>query len=270
MTLHVETAGRGGPVLLLHAGVCDSRMWDPQWDTVAAAHHAVRYDLRGFGRSPLPPAPFSHARDLLELLDRLGIGRAALVAASFSGRVALEVALVRPELVDALVLVDATLPDHDWSQEVRAFMAEEDDAFERGDLDAAVEANLRMWVDGRGRDAGLVDPAVRERVRQMQRQAFQLQLAAGEEADEQPLVTDVGERLGEVAAPSLIVVGEHDVADVHAIAVRLASQLSDARGVVVPGAAHLPSMERPGQFNDLLLGFLRRRHGPRTGLGADP
>jgi pimeloyl-ACP methyl ester carboxylesterase len=268
MTLHVETAGRGGPVLLLHAGVCDSRMWDPQWDAVAAAHYALRYDLRGFGRSPLPPAPFSHARDLLELLDRLGIGRAALVAASFSGRVALEVALVRPELVDALVLVGATLPDHDWSQEVRAFMAEEDHAFERGDLDAAVEANLRTWVDGRGRDAGMVDPAVRERVRQMQRQAFQLQLAAGEEADEQPLVTDVGERLGEVAAPSLIVVGEHDVADVHAIAERLAGQLPDARRVVVPGVAHLPSMERPAEVNDLVLGFLAGTRGRRAQPGS--
>jgi 3-oxoadipate enol-lactonase len=270
MELHVEAAGRGSPVVLLHAGVCDSRMWDPQWDALTATHHAVRYDLRGYGRSPLPAEPFSHARDLLALLARRGIGQAAVVAASFSGRVALEVAVARPELVEALVLVGATLPGHLRSQEVRAFGAEEDDALERGDLDAAVEANLRMWVDGRRRDPHLVDPQVRERVRQMQRQAFQLQLAAGEAAEEQPLVADVGQRLGEVAAPTLVIVGEHDVADVHAIADRLASELSDARRVVVSGAAHLPSMERPGQFNDLLLEFLQRRSGPRPGRGAEP
>lgn len=261
MTLHVETAGRGSPVVLLHAGVCDRRMWDPQWDAVAAAHHAVRYDLRGFGRSPLPPAPWSHARDLVELLDRLGIDRAALVAASFSGRVALEVAQVRPELVEALVLIGATLPGHDWSREVRAFMAEEDEAVRRGDLDGAVEANLRMWVDGPGRAPGTVDPRVRERVRQMQRRAFELELAAGEAAHEQPLVADVGRRLGEVVAPTLVVVGEHDAADVHAIAERLTRQLPDARRVVVPGAAHLPSMERPAEVNDLVLGFLAARGG---------
>jgi 3-oxoadipate enol-lactonase len=268
MELHVEAAGKGSPVVLLHAGVCDSRMWDPQWNAVTAAHHAVRCDLRGYGRSPLPPAPWSHARDLLALLDGRGIERTALVAASFSGRVALEVALARPRLVDALVLVDATLPDHPWSQEVRAFGAEEDAALERGDLDGAVEANLRTWVDGRRRDPGVVDPEVRERVRRMQRRAFELQLAAGEEADEEQLVADVEQRLGEVGVPALVVVGEHDVADVHAIAERLARELPDARRVVVGGAAHLPSMERPGQFNDLLLGFLEGAGGRRAQPGS--
>jgi 3-oxoadipate enol-lactonase len=268
MELHVEAAGRGSAVVLLHAGVCDGRMWDPQWDAVTARHHAVRYDLRGYGRSPLPPAPYSHARDLLALLERRGIERTALVAASFSGRVALEAALARPRLVDALVLVGATLPGHAWSQEVRAFGAEEDGALERGDLDGAVEANLRMWVDGRRRDPGVVDPEVRERVRRMQRRAFELQLAAGEEAAEEPLVADVGQRLGEVGAPTLVVVGEHDLADLHAIAERLAGELPEARRVVVPGAAHLPSMERPGQFNELLLGFLDEVAGRRAQPGS--
>jgi 3-oxoadipate enol-lactonase len=256
MELHVEAAGRGSPVVLLHAGVCDSRMWDPQWDALTAAHHALRYDLRGFGRSPLPPEPYSHARDLLGLLERHRIERTALVAPSFSARVALEAAVARPRLADALVLVGATLPGHPWSREVRAFGAEEDDALERGDLDAAVEANLRMWVDGRRRDPGVVDPGMRELVRQMQRRAFELQQPVGEAAEEAPLVADVGRRLGEVAAPTLVVVGEHDVADVHAIAERLAAELPDARRVVVAGAAHLPSMERPGEFTELLLGFL--------------
>jgi 3-oxoadipate enol-lactonase len=271
MDLHVQAAGSGSAVLLLHAGLCDSRMWDPQWEALTAACHAVRCDLRGYGRSPLPPGPYSHAGDLLGLLEGRGIGRAALVAASFSGRVALEVAVARPALVEALVLVGATLPGHAWSQEVRAFAAEEDDALERGDLHAAVEANLRTWVDGRRRDPGVVDPQVRERVRQMQRRAFELQAAGA--AGEEPLVADVGRRLGEVAAPSLLVVGEHDLADVHAIADRLASELPDARRVVVPGAAHLPSMERPRQFNDLLLGFLAevgaRRDGRQPGGGGD-
>lgn len=96
--------------MLVHAGICDSRMWDPQWDAFPAAHRTVRYDLRGFGHSPLPPEPYSHARDLVALLERLGIQQATLVGASLGGRVALEVAVTHPEVVDALILADAALP----------------------------------------------------------------------------------------------------------------------------------------------------------------
>src|SRR5437773_825096 len=109
---------------VLHTGCCDSRMWDPQWRTFPSGHRTVRYDLRGYGRSPLTPAPFSHARDLAALLDGLGVERAALVAASFGAQVALELAVARPDLAGPLVLAGASLPGHDWSGTVRAFFAE--------------------------------------------------------------------------------------------------------------------------------------------------
>ena len=256
MDLHVEVAGEGAPVVLVHAGVCDSGMWDPQWASFPAVHRTVRYDLRGFGRSPLRPGPFCHARDLLALLDRLGLERASLVGASYGGQVALEVAVARPERVDRLVLVDARLPLDDWSDQLRAFAAEEEAALERGDVDAAVEANLRMWVDGPQRPPGAADPAVRERVRGMQRRAFELQLPVDEEADEELLVTDLAERLGEIRAPTLVVVGDEDVPDMHAIADRLAREIPGARRATIRGAAHVPSLERPEEFDELVLGFL--------------
>jgi 3-oxoadipate enol-lactonase len=90
MDLYAEVAGEGSTVVLVHAGICDSRMWGPQWDAFPAAHRTVRYDLRGFGRSPLPPQPYSHGRDLIALLEQLRIERATLVGASLGGRVALE------------------------------------------------------------------------------------------------------------------------------------------------------------------------------------
>ena len=110
MDLYAEVAGGGSTVVLVHAGICDSRMWDPQWDVFPAAHRTVRYDLRGFGRSPLLPQPYSHGRDLIALLEHRRIEQAALVGASLGGRVALEVAVAHPEVVDALVLADAALP----------------------------------------------------------------------------------------------------------------------------------------------------------------
>jgi 3-oxoadipate enol-lactonase len=257
MDLHVEVAGEGAPVVLVHAGVCDSGMWDPQWASFPAVHRTVRYDLRGFGRSPLRPGPFCHARDLLALLDRLGLERASLVGASYGGQVALEVAVARPERVDRLVLVDARLPLDDWSDQLRAFAAEEEAALERGDVDAAVEANLRMWVDGPQRPPGAADPAVRERVRGMQRRAFELQLPVWEQAQEEVLVPDLAQRLPEVRASSLVLAGELDVADFRRIAERLAREVPGARHAVVAGAAHLPSLERPAEFDELVLDFLR-------------
>ena len=178
-------------MLLIHAGICDSGMWDPQWESFPPGHQTVRCDLRGFGRTPIPPGAFSNAADVVELLERLGLGPASLVGVSLGGRVALEIAAARPDLVDRLVVSGAPLPGYEWSEAVRAFGAAEDEALERGDLDAAVEANLRMWVDGPERRADEVDPALRERVGEMQRRAFELQLPVIETADEEALAGDL-------------------------------------------------------------------------------
>jgi 3-oxoadipate enol-lactonase len=258
MDLYAEEAGKGATVVLVHAGICDSRMWDPQWDAFPAVHRTVRYDLRGFGRSPLPPQPYSHGRDLVALLERLGIQQATLVGASLGGRVALEVAVTHPEVVDALILADAALPGFAWSDELRAFWAEEDAALERGDLDTAVEVNLQMWVDGPRRPAAAADPAERESVRRMQRRAFELQLPVWEDAEEELLVPDLARRLAAVRPPTLVVVGEEDVSDFQQIATQLAREIPSAQLAVIPNAAHLPSLERPAAFNELVLRFLAR------------
>jgi 3-oxoadipate enol-lactonase len=246
-------------VVLVHAGICDSRMWDPQWAAFTREHRAVRPDHRGFGRSPLPPGRYSHAGDLAALLDALGVERAALVAASWGAQVALELAVARPDLAEALVLAGASLPGHDWSEPVRAYLAEEEAAMQRGDLDTAVEANLRMWVDGHGRAPEAVDPEVRERVRVMQRRAFELQLPVWQDPDkdaEEELEPGWADRLATVQAPALVLVGEHDVADIHLLAERLARELPRATLGTVAGAAHLPSMERPADFTQRTLAFL--------------
>ena len=231
-------------------------MWEPQWATFPPRHRTVRCDLRGFGRTPILPEPYSNASDLIELLERLELGRTALVGISLGGRVALEVAIARPELVSALVVVGSPLPGHDWSETVRRFGDEEDEALERGDLDAAVEANLRMWVDGPRRGPNEVNPGLRRRVGEMQRRAFELQLPVWETADEELLLPDLDERLGEIAVPALIMVGELDVADMREIAGLLADRIPDAQRVEIAATAHVPSLERPAEFDRLVLGFL--------------
>lgn len=254
--LHHEVTGEGSPVVLVHEGIADSRMWEPQWTSFSPVHRTVRYDMRGFGETPISPGSFSHARDLVGLLERLALGPAAIVGVSLGGRVALEVAVARPELVSALVLVGAGLPGHDWSEETQAGWAEEEAALERGDLDAAVEVNLRMWVDGPGRGSTDVDAGVREQVAVMQRRAFELQLPIGDAAEEEPLVPDLAQRLPEIHVPTLIIVGEEDRPDMHAIADRLAALIPHVKRATIPATAHVPSLERPDEFDRLVLEFL--------------
>lgn len=257
MALYAEVAGEGPAVALVHEGICDSRMWDSQFESYAREFRVLRMDLRGFGRSPLEPGSFSNARDLIEVLEQHELGPAALVGVSLGGRVVLEVALARPELVSALVLVAPGLPGHDWSKDMQAAWGEEEAALEAGDLDEAVEVTLRTWVDGPRRQPEDVDPAVRERVGEMQRRALELQVPVGEDAEEEPLVPDLAERLGEVTAPTLVVVGDEDVPDMHAIVDRLAREIPGAKRASIANTAHVPSMERPREFDELVLGFLR-------------
>jgi pimeloyl-ACP methyl ester carboxylesterase len=253
MTLHHTVQGDGPAVLLVHAGIADSRMWEPlAGRLVAAGHRTIAPDLQGFGRTPLTPGVVSNAADLVALLDELDVERAAVVGASFGGRVTLELALRAPERVTALALLGAGLDAFEWSDELDTFDADETAALERGDVEDAVRANVRMWVTRGDRDA---DPAVVALVAAMQRDAFAAQI--GVDAELEALDPPVAERLGEIAAPALVAVGADDVEDFHRIAERLAAELPAARPVVtIAGAAHLPALERPDAVAELLVGFL--------------
>jgi 3-oxoadipate enol-lactonase len=166
--------------------------------------------------------------------------QAALVGASFGGEVCLEVAARRPELVGELVLLDARVPDHDWSEEIVSFAEEEDRLLEEGDLDAAADLNARFWA-----------PSVADRVRPMQRRSFELQV--GSAAEE---IVPERIELGAIRARTLVVVGEEDKGDFRAIAARLAEEIPDAELVTMPGVTHLPSLERPDQTAALVRRFL--------------
>lgn len=260
--LFYEVVGDGPAVVLLHAGIADASEWDDQVEALPDRHRVVRYDVAGFGSSPLPPGRFSHVADLHALLEHLAVERATLVGNSLGGRIALEHAIAHTDAVDALVLIAPGVPYFGWSAEAEAVDREETDLYEAGDLAGAAEGQVRVWVDGRGREPGAVDSALRERVRRMILRSYELYADAerdgGEPAVEWP-EPSAGARLGEIRVPTLVVVGEHDVTDMHEIADRLEAEIEGARKVVVPGAAHLVPMERPLELNRLLLEFLASR-----------
>jgi pimeloyl-ACP methyl ester carboxylesterase len=223
-------------------------MWDGQRDAlVDAGHRVVRCDFRGFGETPAPDRAHSDADDVLELLDGLGVGRAALVGSSYGGKVALEIAARRPDRAGALVLLCSALAGHRASGELRALDEREDALLEAGDIAGATRLMADTWL---GPDA---DDAARDAVRAMQQHAYEVQLAAPEEfatirADIDPAA---------VRAPCLVVSGAHDLADFRQIAVRLHGLLAHSEHVELPWAGHLPGLERPADVAGLLIGFLR-------------
>lgn len=254
--LYYEVRGSGEPLLLFHAGIADSRMWDDQFAVFARHYRVIRYDLRGFGRTELPPGLFSNVEDVRGLLDFLQVMRSHLVGISFGGLIALDFSLAHAERVKSLVLVAPSVSGQDErSEEFQRFVEEEEALLERGDLAAATELNLRMWVDGPYRTAAQVDLTVRERVREMQLHAFSMP-----EPDDvevlNPSPSAIG-RLVELRVPTLIVVGDMDLPEKLAMAERLAAEIPGAKQQIISGVAHMVNMEKPAEFNRIVLDFLR-------------
>lgn len=254
--LYYEVAGSGYPLLLIHAGVADSRMWDDQFQTFALQYRVMRYDLRGFGRSVIPDGPFSNYEDIYALLRHLGIERTHVIAISFGGLVAIDFTLAHPEMVTSLVLGAPSVSGReDSSTDVLRFAGEEEAMLERGDLAGAAELNVRTWVVGLRRTPDQVDPSVRQRIYDMQYHAFTVPIP--ENAEELSLEPPAISRLAEIQVPTLLMVGEYDLQDKHDINKQLAAEIPQAQQVVIPNAAHIVSMERPAEFNRIVLEFLK-------------
>jgi 3-oxoadipate enol-lactonase len=250
--LNYEVTGEGPPVVLVHGFTLDMRMWDDQVAPLAASHRVLRYDLRGFGASSNPTVgkPFSHADDLHALLEHLSIEQAAVVGLSMGGWVAQEFALKYPNSVSALILVGSVLPGHPWGPELAGTLGSCFRLGAEGRLDEA----KAVWLAGPLFSSSRRIPAVAARLEQMIAAygCWELQ----NELPHLPLDPPAIDRLPEIAAPTLVIVGEEDIPDFHEIAARFAAEIPGARTVVLPDAGHLANMDAPDAFNRILLDFL--------------
>jgi 2-hydroxy-6-oxonona-2,4-dienedioate hydrolase len=255
-TLYYELVDEAEPLVLVHAGIADSRMWDAQIEAFAQHYRVIRYDMRGFGKTAMVEGPYSHHEDLRGLLDSLDVRRAHLLGCSMGGATVLDFALRFPERVGALVLVGAAVSGFEadvgrpkqWDELVAAD--------EAGDLERISELEVQIWVDGPGRQPEDVPAAVRDLVREMNLIALRNEAAGlGEELPPEPPAMD---RLVEIQAPSLVIVGDSDQPRITAAADLLERELPNVQKVVMPGVAHLPNMERPQEFNRIVLDFLER------------
>jgi pimeloyl-ACP methyl ester carboxylesterase len=251
--LAYQVTGDGPAVVLVHGFGLDMRMWDTQVAHLAGRYRVIRYDCRGFGSSgPFDPAVgYTHAGDLLALLDHLGVGRAVLAGLSFGGQVVLKAALAAPHRVRGLVLMDANANvGVRWdSESLRALRLAGELARSRGLL--------------AGRAAWLAHPLF---VPAMGLAGVAGQLAAMVAAypgqhwiGHDPHEEDGGrlaDALEELAVPALVLAGELDVPGFRDMSAVLARRIPGARYQEVAGAGHMINMEQPAAVNEALTQFL--------------
>src|SRR5829696_964305 len=255
--LYYDVGGKGHPLVLLHDGLLNRRMWDDQFVVFARLYRTIRYDRRGYGKSSRPDRPFSDVSDLYRLLRHLGINEAYLLGISNGGKVALEFALEHPGMVAALVLVGPSLGGYRPSDEKQRRISEIlSVARERG-----AKAGVEAWMEDPFYPPAKDKPAARERVRRIARENLPW-LLSSPDLREEPYPPTI-ESLSRIVVPTLIVVGERDDRDNREIASLLASRLPRAEKKVFAGCGHLVNLERPEQFYSFVVNFLDER-----GLGS--
>lgn len=256
VALHVIDEGAGETAVLLHGHTLDLRVWDDVANVlVGADFRVVRYDQRGHGRSASPPGGYrwgDHGADLVGVIERLAPPAAHIVGLSKGGGIALECVLRRPDLVRSLVLVGPLVPDYSLSEAMTSSFRELARAIRMRGVQPAMR---EIWLAHPLIATAAARPGVRERL-----EAMVLTFPAGEYLASVRDVPDrdwkVVDRLAEIAAPTLILRGEHEVPEFVAMADMLQAGIPRARSVVVPGSGHLVPLESPDAMAGILREFL--------------
>jgi pimeloyl-ACP methyl ester carboxylesterase len=256
--LYCESHGKGSPLIMLHAGVADSRMWNNEFEFFADTHRVIRYDLRGYGRSEPVPGEFSHLRDLVAVMDGMHVDEPAiLLGCSIGAQLALDMTLEHPERIKALILVGGGVTGMEYNGPESPMFSQAEQAWKDGDIDLTAELETQIWFDGANRSAQQVDQAMRRLALEMNRMA--LGYESRKLGTRLPnLTSPSAARLDEIKTPVLVLVGAQDQPDISVAADHLLQRIPSARRAVIQDAAHLPNMDHPAVFRGLVRDFIAR------------
>jgi 3-oxoadipate enol-lactonase len=261
-----EVEGRGSPIVFLHEGIADRRMWNREFPLLARDHRVVRYDLRGYGDSPPATADFTPVSDLVALIDHLRMERPLIVGPSVGGKIALDTTLAHPEKVGGLLLIAPGYSgmDYDHVPGGRSTFERDErlskaaaDAWAAGDLEGATEHLRQLWASAL---TGSALDLFRVMVRDNAKEVFEERSGQHERREGGPAAA----RLKEIRAPTRILVGDRDNPAMPHCANFLARGIAGASVQLVPGADHLLNLSAPEAFDAALLGFLSVIGGRRS------
>ena len=252
--LYYEEMGEGHPLVMLHGGLLDRRMWDDQFDAFAGKFRVIRFDVRNHGDSKGVPDTFKHYEDLRKVLRQLDIEKAAIMGLSLGGRIAIDFAIAYPENTSAIILAAPGASGYEFKSEAfRKSNEKLEKAFSQGDIKMAIEYFQQAWTDGPHRKPSEVNQAVREKVKKMALYTF-------EDWESRSIMTELEPpaigRLDEIQAPTLAIVGDLDMPGILEIADLIIAKVSGAEKVIIPAVAHMVNMEKSTKFNKTVLEFL--------------
>lgn len=237
-----DTGGGGAALVLLHPGWGDSAIWLPVMDQLPASYRVIRHDVRGFGKSPAPVAPYTQLGDLIAVLDHCGVARAVVVGHSGGGGTAIGLALADPGRVSALVLLGPGVQDYPWPQD-DPFAEEFGALFEAEDRDGLAALGLRTWA------AAGADPAAEAQVRGAVAAFFK----QGDFERPDPPAYD---HLGQIQVPVVVAIGDREYPMVRACGEQIAARIPGSRQVTVPGADHLLPLRAPDMIVELISSYM--------------
>jgi len=254
--IYYETAGKGTPFIMIHAGVADSRQWNNEFTFFAQGYRVVRYDMRGYGKSEPVNGEFSHMSDLVSVLNTLELQEPlVMMGCSMGGGLAMDFALTYPSRVKALIMVGSGPSGLELDVPTPTKFAEAEKAYQAGDLDLVAEIETQIWFDGTDRTPEQVNQAMRKLAFEMNRKA--LDHEAKELGKRLPNTeTPAFNHLTDLNIPVLVIVGAHDTPYILAAADYMIEKLPSARKVTIEDAAHLPNMDHPEEFQKTVKNFL--------------
>lgn len=250
-----DSNGHGPPIVCLHAGVADRRIWTAPAKHLSEHHRIYAYDRRGYGDTTYTPETFSNVADLAAVIAATEADQVALIGNSLGGRIALDYTLDNLDRVSALVLIapaisGAPMPAG-FSPRVEELDAATEAADEAGDLDEVNRLEAQLWLDGPEGEEGRVGGEERALFLDMNGRALRAP-DPGKEIEPPSAWT----RLEDLTIPTLMMVGDRDLRFYRSEAETVVQRAANAKFMLLDDAAHLPMLERPSRFATTVQAFL--------------
>ncbi len=249
--LFYEMAGKGRNIILLHDGMVNRQIWDEQFPQLAKTFRVVRYDRRGYGKSSDPESKYSHIEDLNQLFIQLNIDKAIIFGMSSGGRLAIDFALTYPGTVEGLVLVGAVVSGFGYT----SHMQTRGGHFNPQSFTDPVKVN-EYFIKDDPYEIYSENTSAKEKVMKLLPN-----LARENRVPTQPAAKVAVRSLSEIKVPTLILVGEYDIPDVHAHAGVINAGIANSKREIIPRSGHLIPIEQPALFNEAIFNFLNKLPG---------